>query len=401
MISWRLKTRSLRPIGLDIGHDSIKMIQLAVNNDRVSVIAADKVRVDANINGDGEERRRSIVAAIKRMLAKGGFRGRNVVSCLPNDRLKITSLRLAEAETDQIEHALTREAVHRFGLNPDKDTVKYIIAGSVRQGDEIKNELILFATDGETLKSHIALLEEAQLRPVAIDNVPCALFRSFERSLRRQDDREHTLVFVDVGSRFTTLVFGRGTEICFIKQINIGGEKFNREIAARLGINTDEVQILRSRLRMERGLPPPWSGLTGQAPADSIQRLDASTRQTIVDATTAIAEKLAREITLCLRYYTVTFRGKSVEKTFLSGGQAYEDILLDVLAQRLNLEVEVARPLRGFDMKNVTLDVSEQDLFCEWAVAVGLSFKGCQWVSTDGGYRQVPQVERRTFKNSR
>ena len=397
MFTWGLKTRGLRPIGLDIGHHSIKMIQLAINGDQIAVLAADEACVGASINGDSEERRRSVISAIKRMLAEDNFHGRDVVSCLPNDRLKMTSLRLPETETDQIEQALRKEAAHRFGLDPAKDAINYMLAGSVRQGDEIKNELILFATDDETIRGHIAMLEEAQLRPVAIDTIPCALFRTFERSLRRQEDKERTVVFVDIGSRFATVVFGRGSEICFVKQVALGEERLNREIAAKLGININEAKMLRGRLRMERGLPSPWSGATQHASAGNTQQLDASTRQVIVDAIGAVAEELAREISRCFRYYTVTFRGERVERAIFSGGEAYENILLDVLRQQLRVEIEVAQPLRGFDMKNVKFDGSKQDLLCEWAVAVGLSLKG--W-SGATGEKEAPQTQENAFGNS-
>jgi len=363
------------------------MIQLAVNGGHISVLAAGKVRIDAGINGDGAERRSFIISAIKQMLAEGNFRGRNVVSCLPNDRLKITSLRLAEAETGEIEQALRKEVAQRFGLDPDKDAVNYMLAGNVRHGDEIKNELILFAADNEAIKDHIEILEEAQLKPVAIDTIPCALFRSFERSLRRQEDRERTVVFVDVGSRFTTVVFGCGGVISFVKQIPIGGEKFNREIAAKLGVNINEAEVLRGKLRMERSTsverdhwvpsrdsmeqPNETNGeLTGQG------GLDASTRQVMVDALSCVAQELAREISLCFRYYTVTFRGSRVERAIFAGGEAYENILLNVLRRQLTVEIEVAQPLRGFDMMNINFDSDRRGLLCEWAVAVGLSLKG-------------------------
>jgi len=391
MFNWGLKTRGLRPIGLDIGHHSIKMIQLAINGDQIVVLAADEACVDASIDGDSEERRRSVISAIKRMLAEGNFHGRDVVSCLPNDRLKMTSLRLPETETAQIEQALGKEAAHRFGLDPDKDVINYVLAGSVRQGDEIKNELILFATDDETIRSHIAMLEEAQLRPVAIDAIPCALFRTFERSLRRQEDKELTVVFVDIGSRYATVVFGRGGEICFVKQVALGEERLNREIAAKLGISINEVQMLRGRLRMEKGLPSPWSG------AAEHQQLDASTRQVIINAIGAVAEELAREISLCFRYYTVTFRGRRVERAIFSGGEAYENILLDVLRQQLRVEIEVAQPLRGFDMKNVKFNGFKQGLLCEWAVAVGLSLKGSNGGTSE---QKTPQTQESAFADS-
>jgi type IV pilus assembly protein PilM len=372
MVSWRLKTWSLRPIGLDIGHNSIKMIQLATNDGQIGVIAADKVRIDPGVNDDDRGKRNFVVSAVKQMLGKGSFRGRDVVSCLPSEKLKITSLRLAEADGAEIEQSLKKEASHRFGMDPDKDAINYMLAGSVRQADEVKNELILFAADNETIKNHIEMLEEAQLKPAAIDTVPCALFRSFERTLRRQEDREHTAVFVDMGSRFTTVVFGRGGEISFVKQIPIGGEKFTREIAAKLAVSVREAETLREALRAERGLS------AGQTGGD--RQLDATTRQVMVDVIGAVAEELAREISLCFRYYTVTFRGKRVERAVFAGGEAYEGILINALKRQLAVEIEMAQPLRGFDLSsektNINFDSDRRGLLCEWTIAVGLSLKG-------------------------
>jgi len=356
------------------------MIQLLMNGEQLSVIAAQKARIDPGINGDGQERSRFVISAIRQMLAEGNFHGRNVVSSLPNDGLRITSLRLAEAQSDGIEQALRKEVAQRFGFDPDEDAMKYVVAGNVHQGDEIKNELILFAADNETVKRHIEMLEEAGLIPVSIDTIPCALFRSFERSLRRQEDRERTVVFVDVGNQLTTVVFGREGEISFVKQIPIGARKFNEDIAARLGIDISEAEMLREALQMEKSFSTPKPGPTEQAPADDEQKLDASTRQATVDAVSAVAEELTREISLCLRYYTVTFRGKRVERAVFTGGGAYEYILLDVLRRQLAVEVEVAQPLKGFDMsserKNLNFDSDRRGLLCEWAVAVGLSLKG-------------------------
>jgi type IV pilus assembly protein PilM len=364
------------------------MIQLAMNGEQTGILAADKVRVDAGINGDEKARRSFVVSTIKQMLAKGKFYGRNVVSCLPNDELQITSLRLAGTVADGIEQALRKEAGRRFGLDPKEDVIHYLVAGNVQDGGEVKNELILFAASNETIRNHIAMLEEAHLRPVGIDTVPCALFRSFEKSRRREEDKEQTVVFVDVGSQFTTVVFGRGGEISFIKQIPIGGEKFNSEIASKLGVSIDEAEILREKLQMESAIRTetgfgvsksdlPWQGRAVsfiQAGQDG-NALDASTRAVMVDAIGAAAEELTKEISLCLRYYTVAFRGQLVERAVFSGGEAYEKILLDVLRQNLTTKVEVAQPLKGLDISNVKFD-NNRRLLCEWVVAVGLSLKG-------------------------
>jgi len=355
--SWITANRRIQPIGLDIGHSSLKMVQLALGDDKPKVLAARRIPVAAGAGGDPREQEKAIVAAVQRLLADGQFRGRHVVSALPIDRIRITSLRLAETEVDETDKILRKEAAERFDLDPAKDAIDYLLAGSVRQGDEVKNEYILFAVDNETVDAHIRLLEDAGLTPAAIDAPPCALFRTFERTMRRQADRERTIIFVDIGHRYTTVVFGRGGEICFVKQIAIGMAQFNDEVAAALGLAAGEAESFRLRLQKD----------------DS---LDAATRRLVVDALNVTSEQLAGEVSLCLRYYTVTFRGKRVERAVVAGGGAYEQVLRDVLRRHLSVEVEVAEPLRGFELDRERMDDRGTDGFADLALAVGLSLKG-------------------------
>jgi type IV pilus assembly protein PilM len=209
--------------------------------------------------------------------------------------------------------------------------------------------------------------------------------------LRRQEDRDRTAVFVDVGSRFTTVVFGRGGEISFIKQIQIGGQKFIKEIATKLGINVSEAEMLQETLRVDPGLLSLKSDIPEQEHDENWHNIDMSSRQAMIDAVSAVAEDLVKEISLCLRYYTVTFRGKRVERAVFAGGGAYEDILLNILKRKLAVEIELAQPLRGFDLSSgrikVNFDSDRRGLFCEWAVAVGLALKG--WKRITGDKRQA------------
>jgi type IV pilus assembly protein PilM len=365
MISWGFKTRNIRPIGLDIGNSCIRMIQLSIQDGNIKVSAADSVRIGNEFKDEPNRMKEFLLSAIKDMLAKGRFYGREVVSCLPNDKLKITSFRVSETKGEEIEEALRKEAEQRFGLDPDKDTIEHMIAGAVQQGDMVKNELIMFA-----------VLEQTGLRPIAIDMAPCALFRCYSRLLRRQEDKEETIVFIDVGSRFTTVVFGRGKEISFIKQIPIGGDSFNREIASKLGVNVDEAEVLRQKLQLERAKKDKLVICKEQKESSKDNVLDASTRQVIVDAIGSVAEDLAKEISLCFIYYSVTFRGKRVGRAVFSGGEAYENILLSILKRQLSVEVEIAQPLRGFDMASNEFDGVKGDLLCEWAVVTGTGLKG-------------------------
>jgi type IV pilus assembly protein PilM len=355
--NWMVTNKKVLPIGLDIGHGAVKMVQLMLTDDGVKVLAAQRASLPPCSDEDDEVRQRVITGAIRQLLVHGDFRGREVVSALPNEKLRITSLRLSEAEAPQAEKALQREAAQRFGLEPETDTIHHLRAGSVRQGDESKNEYILLAADHETIKGHIALLEHAGLRPTGIDAIPCALFRNLERMMRRQEDKERTVIFIDVGHRYTTVVIGRASEICFIKQMAFGAARFSEDIAAQLDISVADAESLRMKLHSQ-------------------EPVDAATHRLVTDTLSATGEQLAAEISLCLRYYTVTFRGRRIERAVVTGGGTRENAVLDVLRRRLAVETEVAEPLRGFDCSGIGHDEDRHGSSADFALAVGLSLKG-------------------------
>ncbi|MHC4855951.1 MAG: hypothetical protein ACYS72_06070, partial [Planctomycetota bacterium] len=83
-------------------------------------------------------------------------------------------------------------------------------------------------------------------------------------------------------------------------------------------------------------------------------------------------------ISLCFRYYAVTFRGQRPTKAAFAGGEAYESALIEALQKRLGVEICVAEPLRGFDLTRVAFNRRPNPLMCEWAIAVGLALKGVE-----------------------
>lgn len=376
MISWPLINNNAWPVGLDIGHHSINMVQLSGSGTSISVVAAERTRIDPAVNAEPMQRNQFIVSSVKQMLERGTFSGRKAISALVNEKMHVTSLRMTAGDEGDLEQILRNEAKTRFGIEGVNDSVNYLNVGQVTQGDEVKNELILFASSENAIREHILLIENCGLEPVSIEPIPCALFRSLTRSMRRHEDRDQTMVFIDVGSRFTTVVFGKAGQINFIKEIPVGADKFDEKISDKLGVNPQEAEVLRAALRMERYSNQSVKSANAGVLNTAVQQgIDTATRQTVVDAVGVVAQDLAREILLCFRYYTVTFRGKRVERAVFSGGGAYEDILLNILKRQLTVELDISEPFRGFDLSRVNLETDKHAPLCEWAVAVGLALK--------------------------
>lgn len=346
------------PIALDIGSNSIKMLQFAQSKGDYRLAAIDKIQCKFDMKADPEKSKTFIVDSIKEMLKRGSFTGTRVVSCLSNDSVKIKTLRVAPTDSENIEELVREELAERFNFDLDKDEVRYITAGKVYHGSELKNEVIFFASDRAAIENHIAIIEESGLTPDAIDSVPCAILRSFQRSMRRQEDKNTVRSFIDVGNLYTTVIIGSCDQIYFIKQIPSGGKQLNENVSSKLGIGIEEAMLLRSKIQH-----------------GNTKGLSNTTIQAVADAMNHGIEELANEISLCFKYCAVTFRGNQPQDAILTGGEAYEEIFVNALKTYLNIDVKTARPFRGIELCNTSLTADENSPLCEWAVAAGLGLK--------------------------
>jgi Tfp pilus assembly PilM family ATPase len=174
------------------------------------------------------------------------------------------------------------------------------------------------------------------------------------------DDKDKVNVFVDVGASHTTVVIGKTGEIIFAKQIDIASEQINRQIASRLDIGIDEAVHLRSKLLNK----------------SQAVEIEPAMLQIVIDSIHSVVDGLAKEISLCFRYYAVTFRGHRPSQVVFAGSEAYEQTLINALERHLGIKIEVTEPLRGFDLSNVEIFKDKKAMLYEWAVAAGLCLKG-------------------------
>ena len=356
MIKELLKNKT-KNIGLDIGANSIKMVQMEQYQDQLRVYAADKAQIKKEL--EGEEQQAAIIDAVKGMLGQGCFKGRNVVASIPNSAITVKSLRVDSIEEKDINEMINNDVARQLGLDPEEDEIRYILAGKVHHSGELKDEVIFLGAKRDVIKSHIEILTSAGAVPVGIDPIACALMRSFSRSLRRQSDQSQVNFYIDIGSQYTTVLIGNNHQISFIKHIPIAGDRINEEVSKKLNVSVDDAYLLRLKLRQTNDTP-----------------VNNASKQAIVDAMTNVIEELVHEVSLCFRYYAVTFRGTRPSKVLLTGGEAYEENLSAALNKQLNLDIEVAQPLRGVDTNKAQKLMDEGAALSEWAVATGLSLKG-------------------------
>jgi type IV pilus assembly protein PilM len=299
---------------------------------------------------------------IRKLLRQGGFVGRELVACLPREIVHVKNLRLPMIPPHELAGAVEFEAHNIFTFDTDKAHVEHCIAGEVRQGADVKQELIVLAARDEDVNDYLEQLHRSGAVVVSLDVEPFALYRTVERFIRRREDESDVHVLVDVGARRSQVVIGRGREISFLKPIEIGSRHMLEAVSGKLGITFDEARALRRRLA-EAGPVDPAEA----AKSDPVRRA-------VFDASRSIMEDLGREISLCLRYFSVTFRGQRPDKVRLVGGEACDPQLHNVLNAALPIPVETSRPLFSVDTSRMKAS-DRRGMMCEWSLALGLGMR--------------------------
>ncbi len=358
---FRLTRSQTLPVGIDIGRDSLKLLQLELVEDkRLVARAAARLEVPTDLPPGAGERIAWAGAALRRQLLRPPFVGRSAVIVIPRDLIHLKSFRLPPMPAAEIQAAVEFEASHLFPFPPEQATIRCIPAGEVRQGNDTLQEVIVMAVRNADIDAILERMHAAGMRVESLDVEPCALFRCVERFVRRREDEQEVHVLVDIGHAGTQVVIGRGREISFMKIIEIGGSHLNDAVAKRLEIGQAEARDLRRRFIDQPREPG------GPDSPDAV-------RQAVCSAIRADCERLAREVALCLRYQSVTFRGWRPARVRMLGGESCDPMLQSAFASAMTIPVEVARPLAAIDC--APLPPAIRRGFGEWGVALGAALR--------------------------
>ena len=387
---------SIGLVGIDFGLRGVKMLQVREHAGALEVVGA--ARIDVPL--PGVTPRRSTAASpsgpmpvadsvetpddqptsppgasdflteqLRGAFASGGFTGRKCVVSLAREDICVQSIRLPKMPDSELRQSAVWEASQRFGIDRQAMEVDFIRTGATLQSGENREEVILIAASHEAIHARVEPVIAAGLVPTAVDTGFAALVRTFSRQARRDGDRGLVRAIVEIGTSGTTVLIVRGDEIAFCKPIAISGNQFNQAVAEHLQMDLKAAAELRSA-RIASVV----------ADANSPGSVtDPATDRAVFEAVRPLMGELVKEVTLCLRYYGVTFRGHPPDRIILSGGDGLEPRLGELMERACKVPVafDDANSVLGGLIGGIhsTLNRTPGPA-ASWAVAVGLSLRG-------------------------
>lgn len=339
-------------IGLDIGSNSVKLLQLSRqgNDYRVEHAALeplpDGVVVETNIN-DPEQ----AAAAIKRALKSSGTRARHCAVAVSGSAVITKTINVpADLAEDEIEGQIEVEANQYIPYPRDEVSLDFEVLGpSPRNADLV--EVLLAASKSENVEGRQAVAEMAGLKAKVVDVEAYAIGNAFELVRRRDgiSDSETTGV-MDIGATVTTLIVMRAGRVIYIREHPFGGRQLTEEAVRRYGLDAEQSRFL------EKGEEPP-AGF-----ADEVLE--------------PFKHNVIQQISRALQFYSSSSDYSSLGTLYLAGGCAAIEGLGEMVGNELGISCELADPLKGLRLAPRIKARQLEHQMPAMMVACGLALRG-------------------------
>jgi len=221
------------PIGVHIGDDAVKVVQLTSNGKSIDLIAGGSEIQPENIKTGSGNWQRWAVQAIRKLTENGKFRGKNVLAAMPADDVFIDHIKMPKmnerfASDSELQDAVFSKIKHTLPFEPNEAMVKCIPAE--------ENNVVVLAAQRKIIDRHLAIYEKANLQIKTIGVWPIALVNSYTKFFgRRKTDIEAVVMLLEMDANRTNVVICRYKNLLFARSIPIGTKQFdNDEIVARL-----------------------------------------------------------------------------------------------------------------------------------------------------------------------
>ena len=319
---WFLKNRTYS-IGVDMGQDSLKLVQLGEDGGHISVIAGGSENRPKNVKPGSANWQRWAIEAIRKLTANGRFRGREVIAAIPASEMFIDHIRMPKVDDDKLSDAICSRIKQKLPFEPDDAMIKYIPT----EGDNV----LVIAAERKIIDRHLAVYEKAGLTIKSIGVWPVALTDSYTRFFaRRKTDVEVVAMLLDIEANCTNVVICRHKTLLFARSIPIGANQ----------LNGDE-----------------------------------------------IVTRLVLELTSCRRHFASMHPKARIERLIFLSGQAVDKDVCTKIAKQLEMPAQMADCLAAVKMANpyrsgkgpkrpeecLGLPIERRNCRVNWATAFGLS----------------------------
>lgn len=425
-----------RCIGVDLGGQSVKMVEMAVDKGGLRIVRMLTAPVPVGPDALETERANALVLTVRNMIKQNRITTKHAVFCMPGQTVFVRRLRLPKVPGPRLAQIVQFEARQVIPFPLEKTMMQYQVFDT---GEPREVEVLLVAMKKETNDDFMRLIRRMGLRPVDISISTLALFNGQE--LRRLNVDEWLAASRSGGGLMGLLgkkagaegkakpkkkakkadkktgkgqlvVVASEEEAALVEEelttgddLQIGADTGFEEVRAyvNIGARATDMAICKGggarNVGFTRTIPIGGDHVTlailkqcgcetfTQAEEIKCHRTAVRSAQFEMEAdpaayderacqaATTVCDRIIAELRRSIDYYISQPDGVAVDLVVLSGGGAHLAYLQGYIEERLSVTAEISKSL-GQEKVKVPSQFMEPFDFSSYKIAIGLASQG-------------------------
>jgi type IV pilus assembly protein PilM len=330
-----------RFIGLDMGRSSIKLAEFAQQAGKLSLRRLKLQEIDLQKDAQPAQ-----LDALKDLFAGIDTKEAKINVVVNSARSTTRILTIPYMPKSEIPHALQWEMKKFISFSVDEAVLDYEILQEVLQGGVKKLKVAIACSPQKTINEYLGLLNQAGIQPDLFTQPGFALKNIIATLIPKKNQ---TIAVLDIGCTFSELFIFQGKELAFSRKMPVAGQNFTQGMSQALVSDLGKTQLSPQEaegIKRKYGIPDSGSSglLEGKITSNQLLSL---LRPNL--------EKLATELERSFDFYREKEHGSRVEGLILLGGGSNLKNLAKILAESLNIPVELGSPLTGLHLSGPSL----------------------------------------------
>lgn len=340
-------------VGLDIGSNTIKLVQLSETKRGYRLEKFGMAQLDPELIVDGTVMDAGRVAeVIRALVAEQKVKVKDVALSVSGHSVIVKKIHVPYMSEDELEESIRWEAEQYIPFDINDVNIDFHILGST-EGEENRDHMnvVLVAVKKDKLNEYTALVTDAGLTPAIVDVDAFTLENMY--CINYEPGESEVTALVNIGASVMNINIVKQGQFVFTRDISIGGNRYTETLQKELNIGYEEAEALK---RGER-----------------VEEVDPDAARAVVES---INSELAAEVVRSFDYFKTTSVHDKVDRVLLSGGCSKTPGLAGFLSDQLSIPVEMANPFNRIEINPDAFDAQYlRDVGPQAAVGVGLAIR--------------------------
>jgi type IV pilus assembly protein PilM len=332
-------------LGLDIGNGSVKACEVSANSKTAKLTKFQITRMNDSAYKNGEILNPAALTTVLKS-ATDKVKAKKVSMGVSGSSVMVKKITIPKMDEALLPEQVRWEAEQYIPYNIDEVNIEYIVLSNSASQDTM--DLLLVAAQQSRVGQFVNVVTEAGLKPEIVDVSSFALANCFNHNYPEMNAK--TVALIDMGAFFTHFVVVQNGEVIFSRDIPAGGQLFDEDLAANLGVPVDEARQIKES---EDALP-----------------------DIALDTLKSVSKRYSEQVVGAMEFFVETTQAQKIKDVFLTGGASLTIGLIESLTQGLKSNVQYMNVLKNITPSPAVLkETPERDLQYKSAVAIGLALR--------------------------